>query len=92
MEFFPKWDRRREWMVAPSGVQGSRCHRETKTILVEDVAGEELEHILIHEICHAVTTTAHGATWRRRVQKAAEQAERNGRVGLAHRIREDIEV
>jgi len=88
--FFPLWDRRREWTVVPSGAAGSRCHRETRTIRVEDAAGEDMEAILIHEICHAVTTTAHGTIWRRRMEKAAGRADRAGRPGLARRIREDF--
>jgi hypothetical protein len=51
---------------------------------------DEQDHLLIHEICHAVTRGFHGQEWQRRMEKAAETAVELGRTRLASLLREEV--
>jgi len=46
--------------------------------------------LLIHEIAHAVTDSAHGKKWRIRMEKAAEKARNVGELDIANLIYEEL--
>ncbi len=49
-----------------------------------------MTHWIIHEICHAVTPIGHGASWQRRMAKAADRADELKRPALAKILRDEI--
>jgi len=57
---------------------------------VRPTDADEMDMLLIHEICHAVSTGGHGKVWLARLEKAAQKAEKVGRSRLAELLREEI--
>jgi hypothetical protein len=51
-----------------------------------------LDVLLIHEICHAVTPGGHGAKWMRRMEVAANRAEKIGDHAVAKALREEVRM
>ena len=94
--YFPKWDRMRRWRchflratMVTSDCHG-HCDDEKKIIYVSKNA-EDLIALLIHEICHALTSSAnHGRTWQERMLKAAKVADRIGHSRLAEFLRQEV--
>ena len=92
--FFPRWDRARQWRVlsgtrsGPPAVSGF-CQRREKTIYVNEPADGDLNLVLVHEICHAVTVDKHGPRWRARMRRAAERATELRMPSLARRIADE---
>jgi hypothetical protein len=98
-QFFPSWDREGLWKYRSWSARGSRargycgyCDHETNTIEVLPAKDpDEYDLALIHEMAHAVTRDAgHGAKWRKRMEKAAEQADTIRRRPLAKKLRQEV--
>lgn len=92
--FFPRWDRQNEWklrMTSARKCQG-HCDRERKVIeiVARHIDPDDQDHLLIHEICHAVTKGFHGREWQCRMEMAAERADELGRTRLSKLIREEV--
>jgi hypothetical protein len=84
--FFPRWDRDSRWRIKRVWhlpAQG-RCDRTSRNILIKapPPREDELHCLLIHEICHAVSSPYHGGRWQKRMMKASDQASRIGRADL----------
>lgn len=102
--FFPRWDRKREWKIQfveelsgdPDLVAWSSLSTKTITILRSKCpVGDHLRAVLIHEICHAISSRAsqplgHGKYWCDRMQDAVETASRLRLIGVAKEIARDI--
>jgi len=93
--FFPLWDRGAEWTVSEVvdlPVNGKSDERK-KRIVVHVVADndDDLHLLLIHEICHAVTSTSHGKKWLDRLMKAGDRARLIGREALADLLYDEVE-
>ena len=67
---------------------------ETKTIHVMNVPGEDndLQLLLIHEICHAVAAGSHAKRWRERMAKAAQKAKQMRLNKFAKMIYKEVQV
>ena len=92
--FFPRWDRARRWGVKRVWhlpAQG-RCDRASKNILIKDRPPheDELYCLLIHEICHAVSSPYHGRRWQDRMMKAGDKADKIGHKELAEMLDEEV--
>ena len=92
--FFPRWDKDHQWGVKRVWhlpAQG-RCDRASKNILLKDQPSQEDElcYLLIHEICHAVSSPYHGRHWQERMIKARDKASKIGRGELAKMIDEEV--
>jgi hypothetical protein len=94
--FFPRWDRDQRWGVKRVWhlpAQG-RCDRASKNILLKDQPSQEDElcYLLIHEICHAVSSPYHGRRWQDRMTKASDKASKINRRELAKMIDEEVKT
>lgn len=94
-EYFPRWDRQRTWRAKSSAslYANGQCHPERQLIVLRpDVEWDSayMRKLLIHEICHAVTSPAHGGPWQRRMMKAAECAESRGDRELSHLLQDEV--
>ena len=93
--FFPRFDRQKEWIAKYSSkIPGQGlCDRNNKIIFVERIISDiELLLILIHEICHAVTSNDHGRKWQNRLLKAAELAAKIGQKELSKILKDEIKM
>lgn len=92
--FFPRWDRQNEWKLRTTSARKCQGHCDRERKVIEIVARhsdpDDQDHLLIHEICHAVTRGFHGRAWQRRMEKAAERADELGRTRLASLLREEV--
>jgi hypothetical protein len=92
--FFPTWDRKKLWRVRAATflVTQGRCEESRKVIFVREIPDceDELDQLLIHEICHYNAPT-HGAKWCRNMEKAAQRAESIGRQEISRWIRTEIQ-
>jgi hypothetical protein len=92
-EFFPVWDRKREWKLCICGylLAGGKCYPDRKLITLQRVPNEQdkLETLLIHEICHAFSP-AHEGLWQSRFSKVAVHADEIGRRSLGTMIRDEV--
>lgn len=92
--FFPRWDRNNEWKLRATSARKCQGHCDRERKVIELVARhsdpDDQDHLLIHEICHAVTRGFHGRQWQRRMEKAAETADELGRTRLASLLREEV--
>lgn len=92
--FFPRWDRQNVWRVRTTSTRKCQGYCDRKRKVIEVVAWhsdpDDRDHLLIHEICHAVTKGYHGRQWQRRMEKAAETADELGRTRLSKLIREEV--
>lgn len=95
-EFFPRWDNKKEWLVkevnAKESFQG-RCERARKTLVIRNLPHNlnSLYFLLIHEICHAVSTDSHGRRWKNRMSRVSELAQKKGNSQLSKMILYDLE-
>jgi hypothetical protein len=98
-EFFQKWDLKNQWKIRKgshgrwksegkqfSTSESGYCDPEKKTIWLNDSS----ELVIIHEICHAVTTGRHGKKWQQRFKKASDRAAEIGKGELSAQILEEI--
>ena len=94
-EFFPRWDPRNNWVVKKDIKLDSRgwCERSIKTIKIRSIPYNQnsLYWVLIHEICHAVTTDSHGRRWGHRMLQASKSAQKKGNGELSRMILNDLE-
>lgn len=92
--FFPRWDRANLWRISTRSRRSVHgyCDRIRRVIEVVVVPSDpdDRDLLLIHEICHAVTSGSHGKSWQARMGRAAERADRFGRDRLAKLLREEI--
>lgn len=92
--FFPRWDRQSVWRLRTTSTRKCQghCDRERKVIeiVARHIDPDDQDHLLIHEICHAVTKGFHGREWQSRMEKAAERADELGRTRLAKLLREEV--
>ncbi len=92
-QYFPRWDKNNLWsvIIKGRGINQGYCDLDNKRIEINlHLANEDLEFILIHEICHAIASCYHGNNWSRRMLQAAEKAERYNNHDLALLIRKDV--
>jgi hypothetical protein len=90
--YFPRWDRKNLWRVVNSALprKGGRCEFATKTIRAR-ANKQDIQWILLHEICHAVTRLCgHGPVWQERMLVAAKQARKLLNLQLAQQIEQDV--
>lgn len=89
--YFSRWHAGQTWTIR-SGIRYKQsldhglCDREHRRIFIN----KRTDFVIIHEICHAVTTDNHAAMWQRRMLKAADMAARLGDAQLAADLREDV--
>lgn len=70
-----------------------RCDTKEKQIFVRsisDLDDDQLDLLLIHEICHAFYAN-HGQKWCQRLQKAAARAREIGRIRLWEMLLQEVE-
>lgn len=79
--FYPRWDRARQWrfsFVGRQRLRGARglCDDKTKSIflLTKYKNTDQLLALAIHEVCHAVTDKRHGKKFLNRLEKARTHA------------------
>ena len=99
-DFFPRWDRDGKWRLelgtySDSTHEYGYCVPQAKTIWVNPDAtipgmSTGPEWMLIHEICHAVTSGSHGESWKRRMRRAATRARELGNVVLAENLERNV--
>jgi hypothetical protein len=92
--FFPNWDKNREWRIKEAGdapFDGCAIPM-TKSISIHSdlLDSDDLNGVIIHEICHAASTSSHGDQWQKHMQGAAERARKIGMNRLAEFIEKDI--
>ena len=100
--YFRRWDSANEWQIRrktrlSGGLNtNARCNSKTKVIEIKRsyVAGDdnELQCLLCHEICHAVTDAYHGLKWQRRFLKVADRAAKLGQKELVGMIHNDVKT
>lgn len=92
--FFPRWDHEGQWRISTRSRRNvhGRCDPERRVIeiVLQYADQDEMDRLLIHEICHAVAAGGHGKVWQRRMEKAARRADEVGRAVLAKMLREEI--
>lgn len=101
--YFPRWRDSGNWRIvegmdAPEcGAQG-KCDEANKIIYINCPPSftigdtvQDWEQVIIHEVCHALTSGSHGPPWLRRIGKAASDAERKGFSDLAERLDQEAE-
>ncbi len=92
--FFPKWRKGADWKVKedPGLPYYGRCDDSRRTIFVQSTLEEDdrLHLILIHEICHAITSEPHTKKWRDRFHFAGDTAKKIGRQKLAKLIYDEV--
>lgn len=100
-QFFRRWDPSEDWRIKMGSPDYSGswilgyCARHTKTIYVKDriiaAGGDELKSLVIHEICHAITSDTHGKTWIKCMERAAKRAKTLGLSSLADMLSQEIQ-
>ena len=95
-DFFPRWDVAGVWGVRYDATEprDARCYVRERLIRFSRVDPDldARDSLVIHEICHAVTTGDHLDRWVGRMKRAAARADHLGRPRLARHIREDAEA
>ena len=93
-DFFPRWDRENQWRVSARSKRRVDGHCDVERRVIEIVAllddPDEMDTLIIHEICHAVASEGHGMKWQRRMERAARRAEEIGRLRLAELVRKEV--
>ena len=89
-EYFSRW---KPWRLryAPSEPGGGRCFPDTKLILLRVLPTRiNMDVLLIHEICHAVTNGSHKQLWMSRMRDAANTARLRNRIALADALGDEV--
>lgn len=92
--FFPRWDNS-DWKVEikPNNDFDGRCEMWRKVIVINRWKEDqnEMDCLLIHEICHYVSCDGHWEKFCRKMRRIADRAEKMGRnrLGLLIRISGD---
>jgi hypothetical protein len=95
-EFFPGWDKKNQWRIRQDKKfkrpGHAECRAELKTIRVNlhnldnlhrNISEDDVDALIIHEICHAVVNSYHGRKFCNRLKEARQHAESIGRRDLA---------
>lgn len=98
--YFPRWDREQQWRVrvgfhSPElGRADGYCDGESKTIWINPTrvtSGDDLDQLLIHEICHAIAGKGHTQKrFQARLHQVAGTARKLGRDTLAENIESEV--
>lgn len=86
--FFPEWDPQGLWKVTfdPDRKTMGICLKKRKEIIISvESDDDELDRLLIHEICHTYYSD-HGLKWQYQMTAVAEAARKLGRKELADDI------
>lgn len=97
--YFPRWDLRGQWAVKKvrhlpvSAPVIAYTNHSLKTIFINYLpkSKDNLYSLLIHEICHGITSGQHKKGWRNRILKAAGKARKIGNARLVKKILMDID-
>ncbi len=97
--YFPRWDLRGQWAVKKvrhlpvSAPVIAYTNHSLKTIFVNYLPKSKdiLYSLLIHEICHAITSGQHHKRWEKRMMKSADKATKMDNIQLAKLIYEDLD-
>lgn len=94
--YFPRWDKKGQWTVSYKGDLPSTgsCDIKNKAIFLDTAPAKDdkLHFLLIHEICHAVTTQSHGKKWKSRMLKASAKAKELGHKEISKMLHENVEI
>ena len=95
-EFFPRWDKKNEWRIRQDSrfkrPGYAECQVERKTIKINlhnldnihrNISENDVDVLIIHEICHAIVNGYHGPRFCNRLKEARLHAESIGRKSLA---------
>lgn len=101
-EFFPRWDKNNQWRIRQDKRYKrpgyAECQAERKTIKVNlykldnlnrNISEDDVDQLIIHEICHAVVNQYHGPNFYKRIKEVRLHAESIGRRSLAELILKD---
>jgi len=96
---FPRWDPKGQWAVKKvrhlpiSAPVIAYTNHSLKTIFINYLSNNKnnLYSILIHEICHAITSGQHNKRWEKRMKRSADQARKVGNIQLSKMIFKDLE-
>jgi len=96
--FFPRWDPKGQWAVKKvshlpiSAPVIAYTNHSLKTIFINYLPNNRnnLYSILIHEICHAITSGQHNKRWEKRMMKSADMARKISNMQLSKMIFEDL--
>jgi len=96
---FPKWDFKGQWSVKKvkhlpiSAPVIAYTNHSLKTIFVNHLPNNKnsLYCLLIHEICHAITSGQHNKRWGEKMTKSADKAATMNNIQLAKLIYEDLD-
>lgn len=107
-DYFPRWRHAHRWRLMRGAraswvdTEGHRqytsehghCDRTTRRIHVSIPRDTPLERqvVLIHEICHAVTTCGHGTAFCRRLRQAAARAQALGDAALESALTQEADA
>jgi hypothetical protein len=97
--FFPRWDPKGQWAVKkvrhlPISAPVIACtNHSLKTIFINYLSNNKnnLYSILIHEICHAITSGQHNKRWEKRMMRSADKARKISNMQLSKMIFKDLE-
>jgi len=97
--YFPRWDQGSHWKLKVAGIRKrfgefGYCDDVSKTIYIasEIKKKSDLQVVMIHEICHAVTRTGHGKMWARRLLKAAKKAKELKNFKLEAALKKEVAI
>ena len=95
-DFFPQWDNAKNWRskLKPRLPSRGLCCHEKKEIQIRTVFEneDELDSLLIHEICHAIAPGNHTKRWNERMVKASKKADELGRHEVASLLSKEVEA
>ena len=100
-QLFPRWDHSNTWRIRHGWKSGiaifsprACCDTPHRTIWVSSEIMEqgepELRKVLVHEICHALTTAKHGRLWFSKMKEKVDRAKRLGMDDLSCRIEQEV--
>lgn len=101
-EFFQSWDKKNQWRIRQDKRYKrpgyAECQAERKTIKVNlhnldnlhrKISEDDVDQLIIHEICHAVVNRYHGPNFLKQLKEARLHAESIGRRSLAELLLRD---
>ena len=99
-QYFPRWDSKNEWRIVAGQRKNSKgetgyCSTKERRIYIDPfgiryMPDDGLLALIIHEICHDLTTAYHKERWVIRMEKAAKKAELLNKLELARQIRGSV--
>jgi hypothetical protein len=92
--FFPTWEAERKWRCTTQTRRTNHgyCDMDRRIIEIGNVSADDdnLDALLIHEICHATASVGHAKKWQHRMSRAAAKARKVGRNTLANLLDEQV--